>query len=188
MAFDPAKPSQGVDLVTLLLPLLLQSANGKQIDIMQLLTVLLTGKSVTPPVPVPVAAPAPQPQQPSQVPADIITLLLPLIYERLTGKSWPGTTPDVAKQADVPTTPAQPATSRPSVQFGAAGLGVTAILQALGTVGTPFGLGANPTPAGTLATLIPIIIGAFGATGGFGALLSAGSALLGGLSSAAAKK
>jgi hypothetical protein len=49
----------------------------------------------------------------------------------------------------------------------------------------PFGLGgALATSTGTLATLIPLITGLFGATGGFGALLNGGRLLLGGLGSA----
>ena len=66
------------------------------------------------------------------------------------------------------------------MQLSAAGLGVTSILQALGIIGTPFGMGQSPTETGTLATLIPVVTGVFGATGGFGALLNAGRMLLGG--------
>jgi hypothetical protein len=56
----------------------------------------------------------------------------------------------------------------------------SSILQALGIVGTPFGMGQYPTDIGTLATLIPIATGALGATGGFGALANLGLSLLGG--------
>ena len=59
---------------------------------------------------------------------------------------------------------------KPSVQLSAAGLALSSILQAIGTVGTPFGLGTEPTTAGTLATLVPILTGVFGATGGFSSL------------------
>jgi hypothetical protein len=106
----------------------------------------------------------------------------------LTGKPWPGTTPAAPqKKPDAPDTSAQPATSRPSVQLSAAGLGVTSILQALGMIGTPFGMGQSPTDIGTLATLIPVVTGAIGATGGFGALLNGGRTLLGGLAGALGK-
>jgi hypothetical protein len=70
--------------------------------------------------------------------------------------------------------------SRPSVQLSVAGLATTAILQALGMIGTPLGMGQYPTDIGTLATLIPIATGALGATGGFGALANLGLSLLGG--------
>jgi len=115
----------GIDHFDLLSLMLLQSAlTGKQIDIAQLLTALLT-----------VQAPAPPAHKPAM-----------------------GST--------------APAIQKPSVQLSAAGLAVTAILQAIGTIGTPFGIGTQPTTAGTLATLIPILTGAFGAAGGFGSLLS----------------
>lgn len=188
MANDVAKPGQGTDPVSLLLPLLLQSAlTGKQIDITQLLTALLTGKPPAPgpavPTPGP-AAPEPQPPAAPQAPADLLTLLLPLLLERLTGK------PPAEPKVDTPTQPLQPALSRPSVQLGVAGLGITTILQALGTLGMPFGITqgpTNPTTTGTMATLIPLVVTALGATGGFGTLLGAGSTLLSGLASAANK-
>jgi hypothetical protein len=126
-----AKPGQGIDLFALLSPMLLQSAlTGKQIDIAQLLTALLTGQ---------VSAAAPAPAQPAD--------------KQATGSM-------------------APAIQKPSVQLSAAGLALTSILQAIGTIGTPLGMGTQPTTAGTLATLIPILTGAFGATGGFGSLLS----------------
>jgi hypothetical protein len=181
MANDPAKLDQGFDHVSLLLPLVLRSAfTGKRIDIGELLTVLLSGKSA---LPAPMPAPSPQPQPP----ADLITLLLPLIFERLTGKPWPGTSAEAQKKLDAPHTPEQPATSRPSVQLSAGALAISTILQALGLVGTPFGMGPAPTSIGTLATLIPIVTGLVGATGGFGALLNVGRLLLGGLAGAAAR-
>jgi Putative peptidoglycan binding domain len=193
MVDDPAKPGQGIDLVNLLLPLLLQSVlTGKQIDSTQLLTVLLTGKSAMPLALPSTLTPQVQPQ-PGQLPrpTDLITLLLPLIFEKLSGKPWPGTTPDQPKttQNPPPDTSTQPIVSKPSVQIGAAGLGISTILQALGFLGMPFGLPgpAGPTPTGTLATLLPIIIGAVGATGGFGPLLGLGSMLLGGIGRAVAK-
>jgi len=71
-----------------------------------------------------------------------------------------------------------PVLSKPSVQLSVAGLGLSTILQALGFVGTPFGMGQNPSDYGTLATLVPIITAAIGATGGFGALGSIASGLL----------
>jgi hypothetical protein len=78
-----------------------------------------------------------------------------------------------------PPAPATPVIQKPSVQLSALGLGISSILQALGIVGTPLGMGTEPTTAGTLATLIPIVTGLFGATGGFGTILNIGVKLLG---------
>jgi lysozyme family protein len=167
-------PGQALgDLSKVLLPLLLQSAlTGKQIDVGQLLTGLLTGQ-----------LPAQQPASPPQ-PTDPIRLLLPLLIERLTGKTWPGATP--SRSVTTSNTPSKDSTApiiqKPSVQLSAAGLAVTSILQAIGFIGTPFGMGPQPTVAGTLATLIPLLTGLFGATNGFGALLNVGRILLGAVS------
>src|SRR5262249_36978810 len=72
------------------------------------------------------------------------------------------------------------AMSRPSVQLSVGGLALSTILQGLGYLGTPFGMGQSPTQTGTLATLIPILTGTIGATGGFGALANIGLKLLSG--------
>jgi lysozyme family protein len=156
------------DLGKVLLPMLLQSAaTGKQVDVGQLLTGLLTGQ-------LPVQQPAPPPQ-----PSDPIALLLPLLIERLTGKSLSRVTQSASNKPADTTTTTEPVIQKPSVQLSAAGLALTSILQAIGTIGTPFGLGSQPTVAGTLATLIPLLAGVFGATGGFGSLLNLGRILLG---------
>ena len=76
-----------------------------------------------------------------------------------------------------------PIIQRPSVQLGVAGLGIGSILQALGMVGMPVGEAATQT--GLLTTLVPAVVSAIGATGGFGSVLSLGLKLLGGLASAA---
>jgi hypothetical protein len=142
-----------------LLPLLLQSAlTGTQIDNPDLLSAILTGK--------PSASAANTPALTgAQHPTDINVLLAPLLYQALTGKSWPNATLPGTQM-----TPQRPAMSKPSVQLSVAGLGLSTILQALGIVGTPLGMGQDPTPIGTLATLVPIATAAIGATGGFGAL------------------
>lgn len=199
MAADPAKPGQGLEL---LLPLLLQSAlTGKQFDITQLLSVLLGGSPlVTPPVsPQPInTVPAPIVAQPpmSQSPTDpIMSLLLPLLYEKLTGKPFPGT----EKKPDAPTDPNTPVLSKPSVQLSAGALGIVSLLQAFGVGGmtAPFGLGTGAAAGGaaagaasgsTLATLIPIVTGLIGATNGFSALGGIGSSLLSNLFGAFTKK
>ena len=164
-----ARPALG-DLSKTLLPLLLQSAlTGRQIDVAQLLTGMLTGQ-----------LPTQQPAPPAQS-TDAITLLLPVLMERLTGKTGSVVTPSAS--ATTSDTPAKESTApiiqKPSVQLSAAGLALTSILQAIGTIGTPFGMGSQPTVAGTLATLIPLLTGLFGATNGFGALLNVGRILLG---------
>ena len=206
MAADPAKPGQGLEL---LLPLILQSAlTGKQLDVTQLLTVLATGKpapAVTPiantpvlaqpvnTVPAPVVSQPATPQQPgAAAPVDLITVLMPLLYERLTGKPFPGT-----EKPDKPAEPLAPAMSRPSVQLSAGMLGIVTLLQSAGILNLPFNLGAiagqaptttAPVSGSTMATLIPIITGVIGATGGFGALGGIASKLLGGLIGAFGKK
>ena len=181
MAADPAKPGQGIDLGKVLLPLLLQSMlTGKQIDIMELLSALLTGKVPTS-MPTPASSPQPSPQQPT----DLNALLLPLLYQALTGKPLPGVTPpEPVTPADTSTKTAEPVIQKPSVQLSVAGLGLSTILQALGFVGTPFGMGTDPTPTGTLATLVPIATALLGATGGFGSLLGIGRKLLSGFAGA----
>jgi hypothetical protein len=196
MANDPAKPGQGADLVQLLLPLLLQSMlTGKQINITDVLSGVLTGRPttsvlpgqpVTPLPPTPIATPSAQPApqlspQPLPPAIDLAALLVPLLYERLTGKPWPGASPSPAAEAPKPAETPTAAISKPSVQLSVGGLAISTILQALGVVGTPFGVGEAPTTTGTLATLIPIVTAAFGATGGFGSLLNIGRSLLGGL-------
>ncbi|KRR10747.1 peptidoglycan-binding protein [Bradyrhizobium valentinum] len=209
MAADPAKPGQGLEL---LLPLILQSAlTGKQLDITQLLTVLATGKplttsAVTPIANAPVLAqpvntvPAPVVSQPilplqpgaAAAPVDPIMVLLPMLYERLTGKPFPGT-----EKPDAPAEPLAPAMSRPSVQLSTGALGIVTLLQSMGVLSLPFNLGAiagqapattAPVSGSTLATLIPIITGVIGATGGFGALGGIASKVLGGLLGAFGKK
>ena len=133
----------------------------------------------------------------------MVTLLMPMLYEKLTGKPYPGTAPKV----DAPTEPATPVLSRPSVQLSTGALGIVTLLQAFGALNLPFNLGAGtaaaattvgtaaaavpammPASGSTLATLIPLVTGLIGATGGFGALGGIGSNLLGNLFSSFGKK
>jgi hypothetical protein len=146
-------PQQQTDPLALLLPLLIARLTGK------------TAAGATSPAPTS-GQPAPQQQ------ADLITLLLPLLIERLTGKPLPGATQSGSTAPAGTTTTTEPVIQKPSVQLSMAGLALTSILQAIGTVGTPFSMGQTPTTAGTLATLVPILTGAFGATGGFSSLLN----------------
>ena len=193
MTGHAAKPSQGVDVGRVLLPLLLQSVvSGKRIDTTDLLSVLLTGKPSA--VPAPAPTPPVTPHQPTgfasllpprQQQADPNALLLWLLDQVLTGKPWPWSDATPVEPTQKTETSARPAMSKPSVQLGVAGLGLGTILQALGIVGTPFGMGDAPTQIGTLATLVPMATAAIGATGGFGALLNIGRTLFGGFRSAA---
>ena len=113
------------------------------------------------------------------------------------------TAPQAAAPAPTPT-PAttdgsdQSVLSKPSVQIGAAGLGIASLMQAFGALAPPFSnlfghapadtgtLATNPT-LGTLATIIPLIIGGVGATGGWGSLAGIVTSLIGAFGNAAKK-
>ena len=86
LAGDPAKPWQGVDIEKVLLPLLLQPAlTGTKIDTTDLLSLILTGK------PGASAANTSAPTAAGQQAVDINALLLPLLFQILTGKPWSDT-------------------------------------------------------------------------------------------------
>jgi hypothetical protein len=165
MTTTASQSNEQGDAVKILLLLVLQSAlSGKRLDSTDLLGGLLGGN---------VGGIQTVEQNKNDTDAasraDPIALLLPLLVERLLG---PTNVSDRAPtKVDSPQSPTQPAMTRPSVQLSVAGLAGTSILQALGILGTPFGLGALPTAAGTLATLIPVLTGVFGATNGFSSLL-----------------
>lgn len=144
MAEDSAKLAQGIDPAKALLPLLLQSLlTGRQIDLNQLLTAILTGK------PIPTAAPTPETvpvdtQTPPSTP-DVGSLLLPVLYERLTGNPWPGT----PSAGSTTTEPAKPTPTPLTPVNAALGEGIGKVLN-----GRKTGLGI----VGLLATtLLPII-------------------------------
>jgi peptidoglycan hydrolase-like protein with peptidoglycan-binding domain len=200
MATDPAKPGQTVDPSSVLLLLLLQSLqSGKQPDFTQLLTAVLNGQTpgmgTQPGTSKPASPPASsqgsqaQPQQPPQTVNDLITLLLPFVFQKITGQPLPGTT-----TAPTQTTGNSGSVmTKPSVQIGAAGFGLASLLQLFGAIAPPFGTQIpnvaphfdNPA-LGTAATVIPLLIAGIGATGGWGSLLNIGSSLLQGIASAAA--
>jgi lysozyme family protein len=75
--------------------------------------------------------------------------------------------------------PPPPASQRPSVQLGVLGLVASAVLQAFGFIGTPLGMGVEPTTLGTAATVIPAAIAATGLTGVWGIVANVGLSLLG---------
>ncbi len=100
MARDFTTSGQEIDPVNALLPLLLQSMfSGKQIDVRQLIAALATGKAM-PTLSLENTGVVP----PSQLQPDLIAILLPILFERLTGKPFPGPTPI----ASTPTKPAAP--------------------------------------------------------------------------------
>jgi hypothetical protein len=164
MANDPSPapaPPPGLDIEKLLTSVLLQA---------------LSGRLALPP---PAQSPPPS-SPPSSTPQPaLIETLLPVLIQLLTGKP-------PAPPVPPPPPPPEPALQKPSVQLGAFGLAITTLLQALGIVGTPFGIGEAPTQAGTIATLAPVLTALVGATGGFGMLIKIGLALASGL--LAAKK
>jgi hypothetical protein len=173
---DPAKPSQGIGIEKLLFLLLQSALTGKKIDTDDLLSMVVTpgapGTKTTTTLPGTL-----------QQPVDLNAVLLRLLYQVFTGKAEPSPSPygGGGTVVDPPAKQDPPAMSKPSVQLSVAGLGIGALLQALGFVGTPFNVDpATSTLAGTLTTLIPLATAAFGATGGFGALGSLGLKLLGG--------
>lgn len=106
-------------------------------------------------------------------------MLLPLLLQLLTGKpAAPAPTPAPVPPVVVAAPPSDP-TVKPIVGTSALALMAGSVLQTLGVVGTPFGIGEAPTATGTLTTLIPIIAGVAGAFGGFGPLLNIGLKLFG---------
>ncbi|HWK63953.1 MAG TPA: peptidoglycan-binding domain-containing protein [Rhizobiaceae bacterium] len=157
MDADQTRPGQPSDVQQLLLGLLLRVLSERQ----------AAGASSG------MIAERPAAWQPSRTVDDLLAILLPIVNERL------GVKPAASHTVDQPRSPQQPAMSRPSVQLSIAGLGISSILQALGVIGTPFGLGAVPTTIGTLATLIPAVAGIFGASDGFGTLQSFARSVLG---------
>lgn len=162
-----------------LLVLVLQAAlSGKPLDPKQLLLHLLAGQLPTNP-----AKPAPEQPKPVGDP-DLNALLVPLLIQMLTGTPVAETLKPKIEPAPQPAEvkiETKSVVEKPSVQLGIAGVVVSGILQALGIVGTPFGIGTESTDIGTLATVIPAAAAAIGATGGLSTLLNLGISLLTGL-------
>lgn len=98
---------------------------------------------------------------------DIMALLLPFL-QQLSGAQPLPLPPPVAVQPPPEPVVVTKSEAKPSVGLGLLGLFGSAIGMATGAVGTPFGMGADPTTAGTLSILIPAAISAVGATGIFG--------------------
>jgi hypothetical protein len=145
------------------------------------------------------AAPVPVPSAP-QLPALKTNLdinaLLPLILGVLTmlqnkQQEATGKTPDILElltgilQQGVPKPVDPPAPTpvvqKPSVQLSIGALVASVLGMATGAVGTPFGMGPEPTTTGTLSVLAPIGSALIGMTGGWGMLAKLGIGLVGGL-------
>lgn len=100
----------------------------------------------------------------------IRAVIEPLLVHMLGLKAPPATDPKVTT----------PPTQRTGAQLGFAGIITALIGMATGHVGTPAGLGVEPTLAGNLSLLIPALIGGGSMLGGgWGGLLKAGLELLG---------
>jgi hypothetical protein len=72
----------------------------------------------------------------------------------------------VQAKAPAPPPPAPSKTDRPSVQLGFAGVIGSLIAMATGHLGTPLGIGVEPTTAGNVAPLVSALIGGVGLLGG----------------------
>lgn len=179
---EPTQSQGSPDLAKVLLPLILQSViSGKPLDVNALLPALLqgmTGVQLALPAPASVT-PSPAPPAAPAAPQSTNDMLLPLLLQLLTGKpAAPAPTPAPVPPVVVAAPPSDP-TVKPIVGTSALALMAGSVLQTLGVVGTPFGIGEAPTATGTLTTLIPIIAGVAGAFGGFGPLLNIGLKLFG---------
>jgi peptidoglycan hydrolase-like protein with peptidoglycan-binding domain len=196
MPTDPAKPGQTIDPTNVILLLLLQSLqSGKQPDLTQLLTAVVNGHAQgtgtqpgsDKPAPPSTSNQGSQPQPPQTI-NDLIALLLPFVFQKITGQPLPGA-PAASTQS---TGDSGSVMTKPSVQIGAAGLGLASLLQAFHFIAPPFNFApadgtSHPDPIlGTLATVIPLVVAGIGATGGWGSLIGIGSSLLQGIASAAA--
>ncbi len=102
----------------------------------------------------------------------------------------PVATPPVEPAKPVEPPPVAPAQSRweyPGTIFGILASAVVAGLQAKGTVGTPFGMGLNPTDTGSLATIASLASIPLGMTGMWGKLLGGVLPLIANAATKAAK-
>lgn len=87
----------------------------------------------------------------------------------------------IVVQAAAPQAGQKPISERPSVGLGLLGLLGSLGAMGSGSLGTPFGMGEQPTAAGTLATVVSLGTTILGATGGFGSIAKIALPLLGGL-------
>lgn len=139
-------------------PMILPPLASGQIDLNQILAVglpLLLQALANRQAPAPGGA---TPQQP-----DIVALLAQLLGQ-------PKPPPPVVEQPKPAEPPPVIVKSEPKTSVGLGLLGLFGSILGIstGTVGTPFGMGEDPTTAGTLSIVIPAAISAIGATGIFG--------------------
>lgn len=113
----------------------------------------------------------------------ILPLLQQFAQQLASGQPLQLAPPAAEPPKPAPVTPTSG--TKPSVALGLAGLFASAIGMATGTVGTPFGVGVEPTTAGTLSILIPAAVSAIGATGVFGPFGAIAGRMLGAAFSAA---
>lgn len=123
-------------------------------------------------------------QSSDQVRAELIRMLGGILPAAGLALPPPAATPIPPAAA---TSPATPIAEKPSVALSGIALAIASALQAGGVIGTPFGMGEAPTDGGTLATLVPIITGLVGATGGWGALAKVGLGIVSAFASAQGK-
>lgn len=127
-----------------------------------------------------IAPPPPPPPPPPAAPTGTpdLNAMLAMILAQLTqgatqGSQQPAPLPQPSPAPqNAPAASPAPATgvAKPSVQLSAVALAVSGILQYLGVLGTPFGMGENPTDVGTAAILGPALTAIVGATGAFGSV------------------
>lgn len=114
MAQDSSRQALG-DPLAVILPIILQSAlSGRQPNIGDILTTVLTGNQAV----TPVATPAVTPVQaaPASQPTDLISLLLPILLSRLTGGAPPATGAAAASDPRPATVPATVQPNAPIAQ------------------------------------------------------------------------
>jgi len=120
-----------------------------------------------------------------------IAVLTQIVGILLGGRQAPAEPPPaVVETAPAPSAPVlpTPAREKPSVQLSAFAFAASTLLQILGVVGTPGGMGEAPTTIGTIATAAPILTGLVGMTGGWGAAVNLGLRLLGAFAAAPPKR
>jgi len=91
-----------------------------------------------------------------------------------------GADPVSGQPAVVPQAPEGISPNPAVVKTSVWALAASTLLQALGYVGTPLGIGAEPTQTGTLATVIPLITTVVGAFGGFSPIINIAKSLFSG--------
>lgn len=114
MAQDSSRQALG-DPLAVILPIILQSAlSGRQPNIGDILTTVLTGNQAVTPIATPTVTPVQA--APASQPTDLISLLLPILLSRLTGGAPPATGAAAAGDARPATVPATVQPNAPIAQ------------------------------------------------------------------------